>query len=79
MAAIEVGRVCVKTAGRDAGKQAVVVKLVDKNFAIIDGKHIKRRKCNLIHLFPTEKKIDLKENAAHEDVLKHLKNQKEDF
>ena len=27
---IDVGRVCVKTAGRDAGRKCVVVEIVDK-------------------------------------------------
>lgn len=73
MSAIEVGRVCIKTTGREAGKKAVVVKVLDKNFALIDGKTLKRRKCNLTHLFPTEEKISIKENEEHEAVLKLLK------
>lgn len=73
MAAIEVGRVCIKTTGREAGKKAVVIKVMDKNFAIIDGKNVKRRKCNMVHLFPTVQKLDIKENEAHEAVVKMLK------
>lgn len=73
MGAIEVGRVCIKTTGREAGKKAVVVKVVDKNFAIIDGKRIKRRKCNVIHLFPTEEKLKIKENEHHEEIVKMFK------
>lgn len=72
MAAIEIGRVCIKTTGREAGKKAVVVKLVDKNYALIDGKNVRRRKCNLLHLFPTEQKLEIKENAQHADVIKLL-------
>ena len=32
MAALEVGRVCIKTAGREKGKKCVVVDVIDKNF-----------------------------------------------
>jgi len=73
MSAIEVGRICIKTSGREAGKKAIVVKIVDDTFAIIDGKNIKRRKCNMRHLFPTEKKIEIKENTQHAEVMKILK------
>ncbi|MBI2597711.1 MAG: 50S ribosomal protein L14e [Candidatus Diapherotrites archaeon] len=69
----EIGRVCIKTAGRQAGKKAVVVKLFDNNFAIIDGKNLKRKKCNLNHLFPTEQKFDIKEDEKHEVIVKMLK------
>ncbi len=73
MSAIEVGRVCIKTTGREAGKKIVVVKVVDKNFAIIDGKTIRRRKCNVMHLFPTDEKIKIKENEPHDEILKMFK------
>ena len=73
MGAIEVGRVCIKTTGREAGQKAVVVKVVDKNFAIIDGKRIKRRKCNVHHLYPTEEKLKIKENEQHEEIVKMFK------
>ncbi len=32
MPAVEVGRVCMKLAGREAGKKCVVVDVIDKNF-----------------------------------------------
>ena len=32
MAAIEVGRVCVKTAGREAGEKCAIVEIIDENF-----------------------------------------------
>ena len=34
---IEIGRLCVKTAGRDAGKKAVVIDLINDAYALIDG------------------------------------------
>ena len=72
MGAIEVGRVCIKTKGREAGKKAVVVD-IEKGFAIIDGDGIRRRKCNPRHLFPTGQKIDVPKGAKHEDILKLIK------
>ena len=74
-AAIEVGRVCFKMHGREAGKKAVIVSM-EKGFAIIDGPHIKRKKCNIMHLFPTNEKIGIAKNASHEEIVKHFKQVK---
>lgn len=70
---IDIGRVCVKIAGRDAGKKCVVVSLLDKKFVLVDGE-TRRRKCNIIHLEPLDKVIDIKENASHDDVAKSFKS-----
>jgi len=71
MAAIEVGRVCIKTRGREAGKKAVVVEM-GKEFAIIDGPKVRRRKCNIRHLFPTEETIKIAKGAKHEEIVKAM-------
>ncbi|MBA2862761.1 50S ribosomal protein L14e [Methanococcus maripaludis] len=67
MAAIEVGRVCIKTLGREAGNTCVIVEVLDKNFVVIDG-GVKRRRCNLKHVEPTDKKVDLEKAASTEEV-----------
>ncbi len=66
---IEVGRLCVKTAGRDAGKKCVVIEVLDANFVMIDGE-TRRRKCNILHLEPLDKTADIKKNASHAEVVK---------
>ncbi|WP_456418385.1 50S ribosomal protein L14e [Methanocaldococcus infernus] len=71
MAAIEVGRVCIKTAGREAGKVCVIVDVLDKNFVVVDG-FVKRRRCNIKHLEPTEKKIEIEKGASTEQVRQAL-------
>ena len=68
MAAIEIGRVCYKKAGREAGKKAVIVG-IEKDFALIDGPNIRRKKCNIKHLFPTNEKIPIAKNASHEEIM----------
>ena len=68
---IEVGRVCVKIAGRDAGKKCAVIKVLDDNNVIIDGE-TRRRKCNIMHLEMMNDKVDIKEEAATEVVCKAL-------
>lgn len=65
----EVGRICVKLAGRDAGQKCVVVDVIDKNNVLIDGE-TRRRNCNISHLEPLNQKIELKKAASHEDVKK---------
>jgi ribosomal protein L14E/L6E/L27E len=51
LALVEVGRVCVKRYGRDAGSRAVITKILDKNFVnIITAERQKERRCNVKHL-----------------------------
>lgn len=72
---IEIGRLCVKIAGREAGKKCVVVDVIDKSYVLVDGQ-LKRKKCNITHLEPLDKKIDLKKNASHEEVVSEFKKLK---
>lgn len=51
MALVEVGRVCIKKYGRDAGKKAVVIKVLDTNtVSVRTSARLKERKCNIKHL-----------------------------
>lgn len=68
---IEIGRICVKLAGRDAGREAVIVDILDDKYVLIDG-NVRRRKCNILHLEPTSKKIEIKKEASHEEVKKEF-------
>jgi ribosomal protein L14E/L6E/L27E len=59
MSLVEVGRVCVKKFGRDAGKRAVVTKVIDSNFVqIMTSVRLKNRRCNVRHLEFLSEKID---------------------
>jgi large subunit ribosomal protein L14e len=75
---MDVGTVCIKTAGKDAGKKVVVVDSMEGNFVLIDGP-IKRKRCNIAHLEPTLHKFDLKKNASHAEVVKEFKKLKIDI
>jgi large subunit ribosomal protein L14e len=68
---IEVGRICVKIAGRDAARKCVVVDILDNRLVMIDGE-TRRRKCSIMHLEPTGTKIELKKGASHEEVKAEL-------
>ncbi len=68
----EIGRVCIKTMGRDAGKKCVIVEIIDRNFALIDGLIIKRRRANFKHLEPLEEKVKISKGAKHEAIEKAI-------
>jgi len=72
--AIEVGRVCVKIAGREAGRKCVIVDIIDDNFVLVTGPKeltgVRRRRANIKHVEPTEHKVNIKRGADDEEVLK---------
>jgi len=67
----KIGTVCVKTAGRDAGKLCVVVEEPKDGRVLVDGE-TRRRLTNLRHLEPTGKSVNLKTGASSADVCKLL-------
>jgi len=74
--AIEVGRICVKIAGRESGRKCVVVDIIDDNFVLVTGPKsltgVRRRRANIKHLEPTEAKISIPRGATDEEVLAAL-------
>lgn len=64
---IEVGRVCIKLAGRDAKQYCVVTEVIDNTYVMIDGQ-TRRKRCNIKHLEPLNKLLKIKAKASHEDV-----------
>ncbi len=72
MSLFEVGRLAVKIAGRDAGKNCVVVDKIDETFVMIDGQ-TRRRKCNIKHLEPLPQIIKIKKTASHAEVKAEFK------
>ena len=69
---MEIGQICVKIAGRDAGLKCVVLDILDKNRVLIDGE-TRRRKCNASHLELLPQKIKVEKNASREEVKKAFK------
>ncbi|MHC1563996.1 MAG: 50S ribosomal protein L14e [Candidatus Hecatellaceae archaeon] len=72
----EIGRVCIKKTGREAGRRCVVVDTIDKNFVLVTGPRnvtgVRRRRCNVDHLEPTELKLPIKRGADDEAVAEAL-------
>jgi large subunit ribosomal protein L14e len=77
MPAIEVGRICVKVSGREAGKKCVIVDVVDKSFVLITGPKkvtgIRRRRVNVNHVEPLKDMVEIKRGASDEEISEALK------
>ncbi len=59
MALVEVGRVCVKMYGRDAGSRAVITKIIDSIYVgIVTSVRPRERKCNIGQLEFLAEKVD---------------------
>jgi len=71
----EIGRICVKIAGRDARLKCVVIDVMDKGYVLIDGQ-TRRRKCNTLHLEPLGQVIKIKKGASTKEVHDEFKKLK---
>jgi large subunit ribosomal protein L14e len=69
---IEPGRIVLKVAGREAGKYAVIVERMNDDFVLITGPKsvtgVKRRKCNIDHIEPTEHKLEIDSKADDANI-----------
>ncbi|MEM0325341.1 MAG: 50S ribosomal protein L14e [Nanopusillaceae archaeon] len=68
---VEVGRLCIKLRGREAGRRCVIVEILDENFVIIDG-DVKRRRVNVKHLEFLPQVISIKSGASTEEVIEKM-------
>jgi len=69
---MKIGTLCIKLAGRDAGKMCVVVEPgKEKQFVVVDG-NTRRKKCNVKHLEPFGKELKINAGASHEEVVKAM-------
>ena len=82
MASLQIGTVCLKIVGREAGKQCVVLKKIlhgksKDTFVMVTGPKlltgVKRRRSNVSHLEPTQYILNIKEDATDEEVIEAYK------
>jgi len=83
MVSLEVGRVCLKIVGREAGKVCTVVKKLTEGkgksqpFVLVTGPKlltgVKRRRCNIEHLEATQHTVLIKDDASDEEVIEAYK------
>lgn len=80
MPAMEVGRICVKLVGREAGRKGVIVDLIDKNFVLMTGPReitgVKRRRVNVNHIEPTDDTVAIDRGASDKAVVQALEAEK---
>lgn len=76
MPAVEVGRICLKIAGRETGKKCVIIDVMDKSFALVTGPKkvtgVKRKRVNLNHITVLQDKLEIKRGASDEEVTQSL-------
>jgi large subunit ribosomal protein L14e len=72
MKMFDIGRVCMKIAGRDAGKKCVIIDVIDAHYVLVDGQ-TRRRKCNIKHLEPLTQTVQVTKNAPEPEVVRVLK------
>jgi len=66
------GRLCIKIAGRDAGRKCIIIDVIDKHHVMIDGE-TRRRKCNVKHLEPLDTMLKVTKNAPRTEVVRLFK------
>ena len=71
MSGLNIGSLCIKTAGRKAGEKVIVIEIdKEKHIATIIGKNIKKKKCNLRHLMPLNKTRTVNKNISQKEAEK---------
>ena len=72
MSVMDVGRVCVKLTGREAGSRCVIVDVIDRNYVMVTGPEeltgVRRRRVNLSHLRPLDEAIEISRNASDDEI-----------
>ena len=72
MSVMDVGRVCVKLTGREAGSRCVIVDVIDRNYVMVTGPEVltgvRRRRVNLSHLRPLDETVDISRNASDDEI-----------
>jgi large subunit ribosomal protein L14e len=59
--------------GREAGRYCVIVDIIDKNYLLIDGLKVRRRRVNYNHIILTPDVISLEKGADHAAVEAAIK------
>lgn len=76
MSSLDVGRICIKLTGREAGSRCVIVDVIDRNYVLVTGPQemtgVRRRRVNMSHLRPLDEKVDIARNASDDEILKIL-------
>jgi len=69
---VERGRIATKLLGREAGKVCAIVERIDRNYVMVIGPEVRKRRCNIDHLELHDKVLDLPEDASDDDFINEL-------
>ncbi len=77
--AVEIGRLVIKIAGRDAGLKGVVINILGGHRVLVTGPKtltgLRRKPVNLRHLILLPHKVNIERESSDEEVLKALERQ----
>lgn len=69
---VDIGRVCIKTMGHEAQQACVVVDAGEKNFVVVAGPRVKKRRCNIQHLEILPHTVNIKKGASEAEAAEAL-------
>jgi len=69
---VERGRIATKLLGREAGKICAIVERIDRNFVMVIGPEVRKRRCNINHLDLHNKVLDVPAEASDDDYINEL-------
>src|SRR3989338_9919311 len=69
-----IGRLCTKLAGRESGRTAIIVEVLEGSFVVIDGQ-VKRRRCNLQHLELFPQQFEIYKDASSAEISQLLEKE----
>jgi large subunit ribosomal protein L14e len=72
LSAYDIGRVCLKLKGREAGARCVIVDVIDRNYVVVAGPEVRRRRVNMSHLEPLEETVSVQRGASDEEIAAAL-------
>ncbi|MFH1180348.1 MAG: 50S ribosomal protein L14e [Candidatus Bathyarchaeota archaeon] len=71
--AIDIGRVCMKLQGREKGKKCVIIDVIDRNFVVVAGPGVKRRRVNMDHILALDETVNVQRDASDAEIAGALK------
>ena len=71
--AIDIGRVCMKLQGREKGKKCVILDVIDRNFVVVAGPGVKRRRVNMDHILALDEIVNVQRDASDAEIAGALK------
>jgi large subunit ribosomal protein L14e len=72
---LDVGRVCMKVKGKNAGNYCVIVEKPEKNMVTIEGRDIEKTKVNILHIEPMPTILKIGKSAKKDEITKALEKE----